>query len=156
MTIALTSPVTGAAQTGFTSPTYTHVADTAPDTNGKQYAVTAAGGTQVGVTTHSGSSPFTITFTKPKVWRNLGKPNPTTGLIKDVPRNTFKVIVRKGMTPAASQPYQIGMVNIAIDVPSGADTYDAANVRAMLSAAIGALSQVTSGLGDTVVSNIIG
>jgi len=41
MTFALSSPVTGAAQTGLTSPTYTVTADTPPDANAKQYAVTA-------------------------------------------------------------------------------------------------------------------
>jgi hypothetical protein len=41
MTIALTTPVTGTAQTGLTSPTYTVVADTPPNAYSKQYAVTA-------------------------------------------------------------------------------------------------------------------
>lgn len=59
MSFTLTSPITGAAQTGFTSPTYTLTSDLAPDNNGKQVAVTALGGTQVGVTTHSVAAPFT-------------------------------------------------------------------------------------------------
>ena len=101
MSFALTSPITGLAQTGFTAPTYTIVTDIAPDVSGKQVAVTALGGTQAGVTAHSMASPFTITFFRPKVFRFLGKPNPTTGLIKDVPRNTFKLITRKGVLPLA-------------------------------------------------------
>jgi hypothetical protein len=153
--ISLSSPVTGAAQTGFTSPTYTLTADIAPDNNGKQWAVTALGGTQVGVTAHSMSSPFTITHTRPKVVRSLGKPNPTTGLIANVPRNTFKVIVRKGTTPAVNQPYQTMLGTVSLDVPAGADTYDAPNVRALCSLLAGALWQVASGQGDTLVSNII-
>ena len=72
-----TSPVTGAAQTGLTTPTYTFVADVAPDANGKQVAVTALGGTQVGVTPHSVASPFTGTFVRPKSFKALGQPNPT-------------------------------------------------------------------------------
>lgn len=52
MTISLTTPVTGAAQTGLTSPTYTHVVDTPPNAYTKQYAVTALGGTQTGVDVH--------------------------------------------------------------------------------------------------------
>lgn len=39
--MALTSPVTGSAQTGFTSPTYTITADKFPGNNGVQYAITA-------------------------------------------------------------------------------------------------------------------
>ncbi len=155
MTFALTSPITGGAQTGFTAPTYTHVADAAPDITGKQVAVTALGGTQVGVTSHSMSSPFTLTFFRPKVFRFLGKPNPVTGLIKDVPRNSFKLIVRKGVLPLAGQPFSNMQITCTIDLPAGADTADAPNVRAAISAMIGALTQQSAGVGDTAVSGIV-
>lgn len=155
MSVTLTSPVTGGAQTGFTSPTYTLTADLAPDNNGKQSAITALGGTQAGVTTHSVASPFTVTFVRPKVFRNLGKPNPTTGLIKDVPRNTYKCIVRKGVTPLSGQPYSNLQVTCVVDVPAGSDTADPANVRAAISLAVGALTQVSAGFGDTLVSGIL-
>lgn len=155
MSFTLTSPITGAAQTGFTSPTYTLTADIAPDNNGKQNAVTAVGGTQAGVSVHSVASPFTITFVRPRVFRNLGKPNPTTGLIKDVPRNSYKLITRKGVTPLAGQPFANMQITTIIDVPAGSDTADPANLRAALSAHIGALSQQSAGAGDTVVSGII-
>jgi hypothetical protein len=155
MSFTLTSPVTGAAQTGFTTPTYTLTADTAPDNNGKQNAVTALGGTQAGVTTHSVASPFTLTFVRPKVFRSLGKPNPTTGLIKDVPRNSYKLITRKGVTPLTGQPYANLQITTIIDVPAGSDTADAANVRAALAAHIGALNQQSAGAGDTCVTGII-
>lgn len=155
MTFTVTSPITGAAQTGFTSPTYTLTADNAPDNNGKQNAVTAVGGTQVGVTSHSVASPFTQTFTRPKFFKYLGKPNPTTGLIKDVPRNTYKFITRKGVTPYADQPYVNMQITTIIDVPAGSDTYDAPNVRAALSAHIGALWQQPAGAGDTIVNGIV-
>jgi hypothetical protein len=151
----LTSPITGAAQTGLTSPTYTHIADTAPDVTGKQVAVTALGGTQTGVTTHSIASPFTITVFRPKAFRSLGKANPITGVVKDVPRNTFKVITRKGVTPLAGQPYTNLQITTVVEIPAGADTADAANVRAALSAHLGALSQQSSGLGDTCVSGVL-
>lgn len=150
-----TSPVTGAAQTGFTSPTYTFVADTAPDNNGKQNAITAAGGTQVGVTLHSVASPFTSTFVRPKVFKNLGKPNPVTGLVSSVPRNTYKHITRKGVLPLTGQPFATMMITTIIEVPAGADTVDAANVRAALSAHIGLLYQQSAGIGDTGVSGIM-
>jgi len=155
MAIALTSPITGAAQTGLTSPTYTLTADNAPDNNGKQWAVTALGGTQTGVTSHSVASPFTITFTRPKVLRGLGKPNPVTGVVSSVPRNTYKVIVRKGMLPLAGQPYQTGLFTLTCDVPAGADLTSPAEVRAALSCLFGALTQQSSGEGDTCVSGLI-
>lgn len=155
MAFTLTSPVTGAAQTGFTSPTYTHVVDVAPDANGKQVAVTALGGTQTGVTIHSASNPFTCNFVKPKAFKALGQPNPSTGLITSVPRNVYKFITRKGVTPASGQPYTTMLVTTTIEVPAGADTYDAANVRAALSMHFGSIAQQSAGAGDSSVTGII-
>lgn len=155
MSISLTSPVTGAAQTGLTSPTYTHVSDVAPDVNGRQHAVSALGGTQTGVIVSSVAAPFTITFFRPKVFKILGTPNPVTGVISSVPRNVYKVVTRKGVLPLADQPYQTMLVTTIIEVPAGSDTADAPNVRAALSMHIGSLSQQSAGLGDTVVSGVL-
>lgn len=154
MTIALSSPVTGGAQTGLTSPTYTIVTDQAPDVNGKQWAVTALGGTQTGVRIHSATDPFTVTYVRPKVFKAIGKPHPVTGLLPSVPKNTHLVIVRKGALPLAGQPASNLLIRCSIDVPAGSDTADAANLRAAISLLVGALSQLSSGLGDTVVSGI--
>lgn len=150
-----TSPVTGGAQTGLTSPTYTLTDDVAPDSNGKQKAITALGGTQTGVNSHSIAQPFTLTFVKPKAFKVLGKPNPTTGLISAVPRNVFKVISRKGVLPLAGQPYATMLVTTTIEVPAGADAADPANIRAALSCHIGALNQQSAGIGDTGVSGVM-
>lgn len=155
MSISLTSPVTGSAQTGLTSPTYTHVSDVAPDVNGRQYAVTALGGTQTGATASSVASPFTITFWRPKVLKVLGSPNPVTGVIASVSRNVYKVVTRKGVTPLADQPYQTMLITTILEVPAGSDTADAVNVRAGLSMHLGSLAQQSSGLGDTVISGVL-
>lgn len=155
MSWAPTSPITGGPQTGLTSPTYTHVADTAPDANGKQVAVTALGGTQTGVTVHSVSSPFTITFVRPKSFKVLGQPNPVTGLVASVPFNTYKVITRKGCLPLAGQPYATLRVTTTMDVPAGSDAADPANIRAALSAHFGSLWQQSAGVGDTDVSGVM-
>lgn len=155
MSVAITSPVTGSAQTGLTNPTYTIAADTAPEANGKQYAVTALGGTQTGVSVHSVASPFTITFWRPKILRILGNPNPTTGVITNVPNNTYKLITRKGVIPLAGQPSRTMIVTTSIDVPAGADTADSEDIRAALSAHIGSLSQVSSGIGDTTINGVM-
>lgn len=155
MTWNPTSPITGAAQTGFTTPTYTISLDQAPDGNGKQHAVTALGGTQTGVTSHSIAAPFTVTFVKPKVFKALGKANPVTGLISSVPRNVFKTITRKGVLPLAGQPQVTMLITTIIEVPAGSDLADPSNVRAALSAHIGALTQQSAGVGDTAVSGIM-
>lgn len=157
MTVNISSPVTGSAQTGLTSPTYTLTADVAPDANGKQWAVTALGGTQTGVVTHSVSSPFTITFWRPKLLRLVGLPNPTTGVLaaNQVPSNTYRLMTRKGVIPLAGQAARVCTVDTVITVPAGSDTVDSEDIRAALSAHIGSLSQVSAGIGDTVTSGVM-
>jgi len=156
MSLTLTTPITGGAQTGFTSPTYTIAADTAPTSAGKQYAVTAIGGTQAGVDSASSvSRPFTVTLSRPASLKSLGPVDPVTGALRSVPRNTFTIIVRKGVTPLAGQSPVVLLAKLTIDVPAGADIADAANLRAAISLLAGSLSQVSSGLGDTIISGVI-
>lgn len=155
MSIAIPGSLTGAAQTGFTTPGYTTGSDTPPDVNSKQSAVTAITGTQTGVDAHSVSRPFTLTVTRPKTYERLGKPNPTTGLIASVPRNKLKCITRKGVLPLAGQPDQVMIIRTEIEVPAGSDTADAANVRAALSAHIGLLWAQSAGFGDTGINGVL-
>lgn len=153
--ISIPSTVTGGAQTGFTTPTYTTSADAAVDFNQKQSVVTALGGTQVGVSTHSISSPFSIMVQRPKSFQILGKPNPVTGLVSNIGRNIFKMVVRKGVVPLAGQPTQIAIFRGEVEIPAGADVNDAPNCRALISAAVGTLNSVSAGFGDTVTSGIL-
>lgn len=156
MSISVTSPITGGAQTGLTSPTYTVTPDTAPPGNpGKQVAVTALGGTQTGVTVHSVASPFTLNFTRPGTLRVLGSPNPVTGVIQLVPVNTYKAIVRKGVTPLAGQPIKVMNLTLTADVPAGADLADPQNVRAGFSLMVGAISQQSAGYGDLAINGVL-
>lgn len=155
MTIALSTPVTGLAQTGLTSPTYTIVSDTPPDINGKQYAVITLGGTQTGVTVHTAASPFTATFFRPKVLRNYSIPNVATGVIKDVPNNTYTWLFRKGVVPLAGQAYRVAWLRMDHAIPAGSDTADAANIRAMVSFGYGCVSQQSSGMGDTLINGVL-
>lgn len=153
--INLTSPVTGIAVTGLTSPTYTVVQDQPPDANvSKRWLVTAAGGTQPGVTTHSISSPFSITFWRPKVLRLLGLAN-SAGVIASVPKNTYKQVGIKGVTPAANQQPATAVLRIEMDIPAGAETYDAVNIAAWLSANFGAFNQQVTGIQDSFKTGTI-
>lgn len=154
MTMEISSPVTGAAQTGFTSPTYTLSSDVAPSHNALQWAVTALGGTQTGVEAHSVSNPFTVTCVRPKSLATLGFPG-QNGFYSNIRRNEYNVITRKGVTPAADQPSIPMAIKTQIPVPAGADTYDPESIRAALSLHIGALEQIASDIGDTAVSGII-
>ncbi len=156
MSITVTSPVTGAAQTGLTSPTYTVIADNAPPGNpGKQVAVSALGGTQAGVTVHTVASPFTLNFTRAATLRILGSPNPVTGVISTIPMNTYKCITRKGVTPLAGQAIKVMNITTTCDVPAGSDLADPQNVRAGYSAHIGILTQQSAGFGDMAINGIL-
>lgn len=155
MTVSISSPVTGGAQTGLTSPTYTLTTDIAPSPNGKQYAVSALGGTQTNVDVHSVSKPFTVSVFKPQVLRILPAANPVTGIIKSIPTNTYKVIVRKGANSNANNTPKPILITGVIEVPAGVDTYEPEELRAALSLFIGTLSQVSSGLGDTCVTGLL-
>jgi len=156
MSFTLTSPVTGGAQTGFTSPTYTLAPDTAPTSAGKQYAVTALGGTQTGVNTSSSpSKPFTITLSRPSSLKALSVVDPVTGVLRSVPRNTYKILVRNGCTVLVGQAPAVLQARLEIDVPAGADSADAANVRAALSLLIGSLNSISASIGDTCVTGVI-
>jgi len=131
------------------------VADTAPGSNGKQWAVTAIGGTQVNVRSHSASDPFTLTFERPVTVRQAPIPNPVTGVIGNVPRNNYTVRLRKGVLPLAGQNPQVMLFTGSYSVPAGSDLADAPNVRAGLSAYLGALAQQSAGWGDTLISAVI-
>jgi hypothetical protein len=154
MTVSLTN-ITGSAQTGLTSPTYTVAADQAPDVNAKQWFVSALGGTQTGVDIHSVAKPFTLTFFRPKNPQVLGTVNPVTGALSKVPMNVYKLVTRKGVLPLASQPSRNLIIRTEIEVPAGSDTADPEDIRAALSAHIGALSQQSSGLGDTLIQGTL-
>lgn len=152
MAVSLASPVTGTAQTGLTSPTYTVLLDQLPDVNAKsQHYVSATGGTQTGVRTHTASDPFTVTFWKDKTIKVLGQLG-LNGQYGNVPVNKYKVITRKGVIIAANQPSRIMIIRTEIECPAGAESYDIANVRAALSLHFGSMSQQSAGLGDSVNS----
>lgn len=155
MSFAPASPVTGATVAGLTSPTYTLATDVAPNINGKQYAVTALGGTQTGVDVNTVSKPFSITFFRPQVLRGLPQANPVTGVIKNVPMNTYKLITRKGVMPAVGQNPITAKITTIIEVPAGSDTYEPEDLRAMISAHFGVGSAQASGISDTVISGVI-
>jgi len=153
MAINPSSPVTGGAQTGLTSPTYTLVADSFPGPNGKQWAVSALGGTQAGVDVNLASKPFTLAVVKPRNFQILGTPNPATGLIASIPENIFKVITRKGAQPALNQPPRVSMIRTDINIVSGTENYSTNEILAMLSLHIGALNQLSAEIGAMVKTN---
>lgn len=155
MAFVPTTPVTGAAQSGLTSPTFTIVTDTQPDINGKQVYVSALGGTQTGVLAHSVASPFTGSMFRPKNFKYLSPVNPVTGALRAVPINSYKVITRKGVIPLANQAPKNFNISTTLDVPAGSDTADALSLRSAISFHIGLLTQLSDEIGKTVISGSI-
>jgi hypothetical protein len=155
MSFAPASPITGATVPGFTAPTYTIVTDVAPNINGKQYAVSALGGTQANVDVNTVSKPFTVSFFRPASLRALPQANPVTGVVKNVPMNTYKHITRKGVLPAANQVPMTARITTTIEVPAGSDTYEPEDLKAMISAHYGVGWAQASGIADTIISGVI-
>jgi hypothetical protein len=69
--------------------------------------------------------------------------------------NMYKIIVRKGVTPLTGQAARTMLISCDIAVPAGADSADAANVRAALSLLIGSLNSISASIGDTLVTGVI-
>lgn len=155
MAFGPSTPVTGATVTGLTSPTYTIVADTPPSINGKQYAVTTLGGTQTGVDVNTVSKPFTISFFRPQTLRVLPAANPVTGVIKNVPMNTYKLITRKGVLPASNQSAITARITTIIEIPAGSDTYEPEDIKALISSHFGVGFAQASGIADTVLTGVL-
>lgn len=156
MSVSLTSPVTGAAVTGFTSPTYTLTTDSAPNSHSKQWAVTALGGTQPGsVDVHSISNPWTVTVERPANFRGVGSPNPVTGVLGVQPRNVFKIRIRKGMLPLSGQADQISNCELRIPVVAGADSADPENIRALFSLLGGIFNTDADTLAQAMIDGIV-
>lgn len=155
MAFSPATPATGAAVTGLTSPTYTLLTDVAPNINGKQYAVSALGGTQTGVDFNTVSKPFTISFFRPIQLRVLPQANPVTGIIKNVPLNVYKFITRKGAQPALNQSLMVAKITTSIEVPAGVDTYEPEEIRAMISAHFGVGWAQADGIASTVLTGVL-
>jgi len=150
----ITSPVTGMAQPDLTSPTYTLAADTAPNPNGKQWYVSALGGTQSGVTTHSLSFPFTVSIFRPSTFKTLSQGIMAMLGLVDAPRNVYKIIVRKGSSINNLGGSAVNLLRIEYEIAANAP--DMANgpeqIQAMFSLAGGVLVQLAPGFSNQVKS----
>lgn len=154
MSLTLTSPVTGSAQTGFTSPGYTVVADASVPTWAKAWVVSALSGTQGGVRTHTPSDVFHVQMYKPSVFRKMLAA--VAGVLTNQPKNVTGVTVRKGvLTAVGNVVYDEAVLRIQMAIPSGAETADAPNCRAMMSLGFGIIAQQSANIGDTVVTQVL-
>lgn len=155
MAYAPSSPVTGSAQTGLTTPTYTLVSDLAPNSLGKQHAISALGGTQTGVEINSVSKPFTVNFVRPATFKLVAKPDPITGVLTRTSHNVWKLITRKGAVPLSGQSAQVMLITTTFEVPAGSDAVEPEDIRAACSLHIGILNQQSAGIGDSLISGTV-
>jgi hypothetical protein len=121
----------------------------------KQYVCTALGGTQTDVATHSVASPFLVSLTKPAVFKPLSMVNPVTGRLTSVPRNTWKMIFIKGATPLAGQAFVPILARMEFVIPSGVDSADPNEIRALMSAIGGVMNNQAGGLADSFLLGVI-
>lgn len=148
------SPVTGSTVSGLTSPTYTITADLAPAANGKQWYVSALGGTQTGVNVHSTSNPFTVAIFRPNVIKLLGAVD-QNGQLTRVPKNTVSLVFRKGAVPLTGQAAAVALGRCTFDIPAGTDVASPAELKALFSFIGGFISANAQGLVDAALSNTI-
>ncbi len=146
--------ITGSAQTGLTSPTYTWVSDLAPDSLSKQWAVSALGGTQTNVRVHTAGDPFTVKITRGR-YQNLPVPNPVNGSYGNVPMNRIEILARKGVYIDSNSTLRAMNLRLIAEIPAGAEVADAINIRAACSNLFGLIAEESADLGDTYVSGII-
>lgn len=160
MALNPSSPITGAAVTGLTGPTYTFTEDSGSP-NDRRFVVTALGGTQTGVETHSVSSPFHLTVSRPQQLKSLPRPNALTGQYPAIPVNEFRVKTVKGATINGSVAGAVAEVPITIDVrcrvPCGVElsTNDPEELKAALSYTLGFLYSNASGLYDLITTGML-
>lgn len=148
------SSITGATVTGLTTPTYTQVDTVAPAVNAKQKTVSALGGTQGSASANTVSEPFTSTFYIPAQLKSLPAANPITGLRGSVPNNQYRLVVRKGGEAASGVPV-VAIARLTIDIPAGMETYDADNVKALVSYLVGLLTEESADLADTLLTGVL-
>jgi hypothetical protein len=150
MSFAPTSPVTGAAVTGLTSPTYTLTQVSGPDVNWKRFAVTTLGGTQTSVRTHGASDPFYIEMSQPKVLKPRPSLDPGGMYYKGVgPKNVYGLRVVKGGIPVTGAPPEMALFRGEFAIPSGVESVDLVNLKAMLSLIGGVLFANALAVSDT-------
>lgn len=154
MTILLAN-IVGGTIAGFTTPGYTVAADNPPDaTTGKQWSISAITGTQASVRAHSISDPFTVTFERPRNLQTLlNLVSAVTGIYSRVPSNVYTGCrVRKGVNIAASNTPRIAIIEMKCSVPAGSDSFDSPNVKAMVSAFVGAVNAQCDNIATMLVS----
>lgn len=154
MTWSPDSSITGSAQTGLTTPTYTLASDLAPDANSRAYVVTALGGTQTNVRASTAGDPFTALIRRGR-YQSIPPKNPVTGAYGNIPLNRIEVLCQKGVYVDSSNVLRTARIRVIAELPAGSEAADPANIRALASFTIGLLSEESQDYGDTLITGIV-
>jgi len=159
MSFSPTSPVTGQACTGLTTPTFTLTAGTAPDATSKAYVVSALGGTQTGVTAHSNELPNWLYARRPKAIKTPGAKLSATGQYTKGGKNEFSLVYYKGcnvLNGFSNVQYDIQIARMSTSTPAAVGN-DAVNLASFLSMWFGLLGQATMAQGwyDLVRTSVL-
>lgn len=158
MAFAPTSPITGAAVTGLTTPTMTFVEDQAPNGNARKFVVTSLGGTQTGCEAHSNASPYFLLVTRPANVKTLPRINPGTGQYVSIPKNVVRVQLVKGATIGSTVPQEDTILfDGYFKTPAGIDlaANDTEELKTALSFWGGFFFSNASGLYDLITTNML-
>lgn len=149
-----TSPVVGqTGVTGLTNPTWTLVEGTPPVSNAREFIVTALGGTQTGVETHTQANPFVITAYRPTVYRPLGDLN-GNGVPSSFPKNVYSVVTKKGVEVYTGLR-RIATIKTVVEIPAGAEVQDAESISAALVAHAAVLHVNAAAVRDSLITGSI-
>lgn len=150
------SSLSGATYTGWTTPGFTLTADQTPNGYWKQWYVSAFTGTvPAGAHLHTASKPFTVSVMRPSQLKVLPVANPTTGIVKEVPVNTYKLIVRYGSVPLVNNSARVNNIIITFNIFAGTETNEADGIAALCLAAADALYGNVGGIIDTLKTGTI-
>lgn len=135
----ISSPVTGAAVTGLTSPAFTLVGVNS-DYRTRKYYVSQLGGTQPGVVPHNIAKPFTIEVQRPATIKYpSASVLDTVGNISTVPKNRFDVKTEKGIDVNAAGGVGVSYAGAYASIPVNGTVQDLMSIKSQLSLTVGTL-----------------
>jgi hypothetical protein len=76
-----------------------------------------------------------------------------SGGLNSVPKNVFKWNVRKGLEVVSGQPRQVGLFELSMSIPAGADVADPESIRAAVSLLFGVAWADSAALGTILITN---
>jgi hypothetical protein len=154
MPFSPSSPVTGATGfSAFASPTYTLTQAQGPVPHSKKFVVSAIGGTQTGVRSHSANDAFSVTAYNVPSYKSIVLDG--LGAIKSVPFNRYAIVAHKGLLVATNQPPVNAIVRMLFDIPAGSESVDPSNLNALLCCLGGILSEQANEWATTLQQNYL-